>query len=239
MEERRRDMKKLIKVIVFAVILFFLFLPTSVFAASNVTFEGNSDKFIFIPENKDLFSNFKNIFPGETRTQSILLKNTSSRKLDFYFKIEKYPGRQDGLDSLRDELISVLIFNIKYGGGEIHSQKFNDVVQASHLPATDKKKEGYVYLATLEQGESINIDLELYAPGDMVDNRFQDLDIYVDWYFYVEDLEEEDNIIDIKNYPWYKLPQTGGYLLGISGLGILALGGTIIGVNRRKNESDD
>ena len=167
------------------------------------------------------------------------MKNTSSRKLDFYFKIEKHPQLQDGLDSLRDQLISLLIFNINYGGGEIYSQKFNDVVQASHLPAADKKKEGYVYLATLEKGESMNIDLELYAPGNLIDNRFQDLDIYVDWHFYVEDLEAEAKVIDIKNYPWYKLPQTGGYLLGISGLGILALGGTIIGVNRRKNERDD
>lgn len=227
-------MKKLIKVIVFTVIFFFLFLSIPVFADSNVTFKENSDKFVFIPESKDLFSNFKNIFPGETRTQSILLKNSSSRKLNFYFKIEKHSKCQDGLDSLRDELISLLIFNINYGDGKIHSQKFNDVVQASHLPATDKKKEDYVYLATLEQGENVNIDLELYTPGDLVDNRFQDLDIYVDWYFYIKDLEEEDNIINIKNYPWYKLLQIGEYLLGILGLGILALVGMIIGINKKK-----
>ena len=254
-------MKKLIKIIVFTVILFFFFLPASVSAASNVTFEGESDKLVFIPESRDLFGNFKNIFPGETRTQNILLKNTSSRKLDFYLKIEKYPMMRDGLDNLREELISLLIFNINYGGRKIYSQKFNDIVRASHLPAEDKKKEGYIYLATLKKGESMNIGLELYTPGNLIDNRFQDLDIYVDWHFYVEDLEAEAKVIDIKNYPCYKLLRTGGYLLGnsgltggcllensgliggyllgILGLGILALGGTIIGVNRIKNGRDN
>ena len=31
-------------------------------ASSNVTFEGGSDRFVFIPGNKDLFENFKNIY---------------------------------------------------------------------------------------------------------------------------------------------------------------------------------
>lgn len=227
-------MKKIISVIVATIMLFFLFLPSTVFAASNVTFEGDSDKFVILPENKDLFENFKNILPGETRTQNILLQNTSARKLDFYFKIEKHSALGDGLDDLRDELISLLVFNIDYGNGQSSTQKFNDIVDDSNWPQTDKVKDGYVYLATLNGGESLNIDLSLYAPGDLIDNRFKNLDLYVDWYFYVEDRDSDTGYFG----DLFKYPQTGGYIAALLGVGILGIGIAVIKISKRKGYDD-
>lgn len=42
-------------------------------ADTNVSFDGDAEDFIF-DGSQDLFDNFKNIMPGEVRTQNIVLK---------------------------------------------------------------------------------------------------------------------------------------------------------------------
>ena len=62
---------------VFALILILTFaLPASA-AESNVIYDGNAGKFIF-PADGDLFPNLKNVMPGDTLTQTIVVKNENS-----------------------------------------------------------------------------------------------------------------------------------------------------------------
>ena len=228
MRERRREMKKtVIKVIVAAIILFFLSFPASVLAASNVVFEGESDRFVFIPGNKDLFQNFKGMLPGERRTQQVVVKNNSLRTLDYYMKVVNHPDLNDGLDVYREELMNLMLINMNFSNGLSYSGTFKDATTTNNVNNKEKYKEGYFYLTTLGPGQSMNIDLELYAPGTTFDLRFNNLAVYIDWHFYVE--EDQDSVI-------VKIPQTGGELILVAGGIILATGIMVILKNKKGRE---
>ena len=228
MRERRREMKKtVIKVIVAAIILFFLSFPASVLAASNVVFEGESDRFVFIPGNKDLFQNFKGMLPGERRTQQVVVKNNSLRTLDYYMKVVNHPDLNDGLDVYREELMNLMLINMNFSNGLSYSGTFKDATTTNNVNNKEKYKEGYFYLTTLGPGQSMNIDLELYAPGTTFDLRFNNLAVYIDWHFYVE--EDQDSVI-------VKIPQTGGYIIVLAGVMVLSIGIIVLLINKRDRE---
>ena len=219
--------KTIIKVIVAAIMLFFLSFPASVYAASNVVFEGESDRFVFIPGNKDLFQNFKGMLPGERRTQQVVVKNNSLRTLDYYMKVVNHPDLNDGLDVYREELMNLMLINMNFSNGLSYSGTFKDATTTNNVNNIEKYKEGYFYLTTLGPGQSMNIDLELYAPGTTFDLRFNNLAVYIDWHFYVE--EDQDSVI-------VKIPQTGGYIIVLAGVMILSIGIIVLLKNKRDRE---
>lgn len=53
---------------------------SNVTTATAVTFTGGDEDFVFHPESTDLFANFKNLLPGETRSQTIEVKSTFQSK---------------------------------------------------------------------------------------------------------------------------------------------------------------
>ena len=53
-----------------------------------VTFTGEGSGFTFEPENTDLFANFKQLFPGETRSQTIEIKNTYQGEVEIFLRAE-------------------------------------------------------------------------------------------------------------------------------------------------------
>ncbi|MFR6664628.1 MAG: cell wall anchor protein, partial [Thomasclavelia spiroformis] len=79
---------------------------TTIHAAdTNVSFDGDAEDFIFLDGSQDLFDNFKNIMPGEVRTQNIVLKNDDHRELRFYLSA-------DVLDSLDTDTSGLSVYNI-------------------------------------------------------------------------------------------------------------------------------
>lgn len=59
-------MKKLVKTMLGFSILLMLLLSTSYpVQASSVTYVNQADKFVFVPENTNLFENFKGVMPGD------------------------------------------------------------------------------------------------------------------------------------------------------------------------------
>ena len=59
-----------------------LSMNTIVFAEDfNVSCEGDAEKFIFVDGNSSIFENFKDIAPGEVRTQKITLTNNDSERM--------------------------------------------------------------------------------------------------------------------------------------------------------------
>ncbi|MCB5495988.1 hypothetical protein, partial [Mediterraneibacter gnavus] len=84
--------KNILKTLVVTTVLA-LSMTTIHAADTNVSFDGDAEDFIFLDGSQDLFDNFKNIMPGEVRTQNIVLKNDDHRELRFYLSA-------DVLDSL-------------------------------------------------------------------------------------------------------------------------------------------
>ena len=74
-------MKKAIRtaacLLIFAVLLLSCFI--SVYADGTVTYDGNAKEFIFLPGSKyspsDLFTDFKNVMPGDSVTQKVTINN--------------------------------------------------------------------------------------------------------------------------------------------------------------------
>lgn len=93
----KKTMKKLSCIVLMAVML--LALSVTAFADGRVTYDGSAREFIFAPGSEysptDLFTDFKNVMPGDSITQKVTIDN----KVEKNVKIKVYMrfGRGGGL----------------------------------------------------------------------------------------------------------------------------------------------
>lgn len=166
-------MKK--KIISFCIILTLLLqMNMVVFADSdtNVTFDGDANEFIFLNGSNDLFDNFKNMMPGETRTQKITLTNDDYEQMKFYMSAQVL--REMGAGG------AVFEITLKRDGEQFYKGKIGGL---------ESFGEGYMgenfLLESLGKGESTNIDMEVYVDGDSMDNSYQETEGIIQFTFRV------------------------------------------------------
>lgn len=215
-------MKRLAKICAFLMVLVMVFgLCTTAYAAGSVTYDGDANKFIFAPGRDysptDLFSDFKNVMPGDTLTEQILIRNDTSNKV----KIKVYM-RSLGAQENTDDFLSQMNLTVK--------QKGDSILFAAPADETAQLTD-WVYLGTVYSGGEITLDVTLEVPITM-GNDYQNEIGYIDWEFKVEELPIESTDP--------KPPQTGdtSNLFLYAGLMIFSFAALIILIlgKRRKQE---
>lgn len=154
--------------------------PVSALDGQVVYAEG-AEEFFFLPGTDhsptDLFPNFKDVMPGDTIEQRIVVKNDISN----HCKVRVYM-RALGAHADSVEFLSQLALTVAKGTDTVMFDAPAD--QSAQL--TD-----WVYLGTLYSGGECELIVTLEVPVTL-DNQFQKLIGYLDWEFAVEELPIED-----------------------------------------------
>ena len=208
---------------------------------SIISFEGEAEKFIYTNNNGEVFDGFKNLYPGETRTEKLTLVNNDYQELRFYVnsKVIDQFGNANGAKGI--------VYDVKF---KINGEDlFVGKVGGDKEVGISQEKTDNSLIATLKKGESAVLEMTLSIDGDSMDNAYQGATGTVQYTFSVEQDDEEAPVVErvvnkvVKTVinPITKVVKTGdttslaliGGLLAISGLGIVY----IIVTKRKKEEN--
>jgi len=199
-----------------AALLCMALLATPALAAdAAITFLGEEEGFTFAPGSgytpSDLFDNFKDVMPGDTRTQAVQVTNeaTDSDYIRLYLRpvahdengnpltydeaFENADGKDFAdVDGERDETVAGMLdylaqLRVRVTVGE--TVIFEGA--PTGLPQGDLPEDaptGAIYLGQLESGDSLQLDVELQVPIEL-DNDYANRVGEVDWEFVAEGYE--------------------------------------------------
>ena len=168
---------KLVALLALAAVTVSMAVPA--FAAGKVSYDGNSQKFIFSPGSEhsptDLFGAFKNVMPGDSITQKLTVRNESSNGVKVKIYMRSRGAHEDSVDFL-----SKLHLTVNKSGTNTMPYMFDAAADQTD-GLTD-----WVLLGTLYSGGEVNLDVTLTLPIEL-GNEYQDAVGYLDWEFKVEE----------------------------------------------------
>lgn len=212
----------------FAVSLFLMLSAVwSVSAAGKVTYTAGAEDFIFAPGNAysltDLFTDFKDVMPGDSITQKITVKNEAPKHL----KVKIYL-RSLGAHEGSEDFLSQLTLRVKKSAANKMGYMF-DAAASEPAQLTD-----WVELGTLYSGGTVDLDVTLNVPTSL-DNTYSEQVGYLDWQFKVEEFPAEETDP--------KPPQTGYELdnvlwIVVAVVAVVMIVLLVLGKRKKKSEEE-
>lgn len=154
---------------------------------SIISFEGEAEKFIYRNNDGEVFGGFKNLYPGEERTETLTLVNNDYRELRFY--MSTHILKQFGTDISNGIAYDV---KIKINGEELFGGK---VGGENNVAISDQESENAL-IATLKKGERAVMEMTLKTDGDSMDNAYQGATGTVQYKFSVEADDEKAPVVN-------------------------------------------
>ncbi len=154
-------------------------------ANGKISYLGNAKDFVFEPGSEfsptDLFTEFKDVMPGDTLTQKITLKNDASKDVKVKVYIRSLGAHEDSVDFLSQISLKVQ----KYEENEM-AYMFDAYANES-AQLTD-----WVCLGMLYSGGEVLLDVILDVPTSL-SNEYQNEIGYLDWEFKIEEFPVEES----------------------------------------------
>lgn len=218
-------MKKIIAVLLLLTLA--LTACTALADTTKVVYEGKKDgagQFTVISKDQDdLFDNFKNLMPGDTLDQNIVIQNNSNHRIRVYMHAETVPTEDP------EGFLSELRLRVGNAKGVI----FDDLASEDELDTPMGQQitaENKAYLGTFGRfGATGTITATLEIPFEL-DNAYQKARGEVVWIFTIEELPNDES------------PDTGddftiGLWLGVMAALIAAIAAVLVLLKRRRNEA--
>ena len=163
-------------VLVLSLVLLLGLTTTALAADGNVSYSGNAGKFVFEPGTDysvtDLFPDLKDVMPGDTITQRIVLKNEADSRVNVRISMRALGAHHDS-----EEFLSQLQLTVtQVGKATLFDAPANETAQL-----TD-----WVLLGFLSSGGEVELEVSLTVPVTM-GNEFQEQVGYLDWQFMAEE----------------------------------------------------
>lgn len=207
----KRFVNGLLRLLLAAAVVLNLALPA--FAAESViTYKGKKDGFGFQPGSEytdsDLFDNFKDVLPGDTREETITFQN-KAKDCDYvklYLRAEAHDKANplsDGVEEAGETLDSMKEFLSQLTMRVYHGKKMIYEASPDELDGLEED----VYLGTIARGKTAKLRVELDVPVEMT-STFAGREGEVDWVFKVE-AYNNNKLIQTGQLNW-PVPVLGG-----------------------------
>jgi len=165
------------------VALIFSQTTTALAEDGNVNYLENANQFIFAPGGEysltDLFPNFKDVMPGDTLSQRIVIKNDARHNVNIKVYMHSL-GSQEGFEEF---LSQMNLRVVQMTETELFEAPADETAQL-----TD-----WVYLGRLSPGGTIELDVTLEVPVTM-SSEYMGRIGFLDWEFMVEEFPVPDPV---------------------------------------------
>lgn len=182
-------MKKTL-ILITTIILVFVMTISASAAEGNVTYSGNAGEFIFQPGSKysltDLFTNFKDVMPGDTLTETITIRNNAKKNVKI--SMRSLGAHESSVDFLKQM--------------NLYVEKMEDTPLFEAPADQTAQLTEWRILGIFAPGAEMDLKVGLQVPNTL-DNNFKSQVGYLDWEFVVEETDEGPKTGDGANYlPW-------------------------------------
>lgn len=147
-----------------------------------------------VGKNRDLFSNMKNLMPGDTIENTVAITNNSSQNVSFYFCVR--PGDISSIKADSEDAAAVEGKNYHAGLLDVISMEIwrgENLLYQGNASGSKAAGEagGGIALGEVESGSVLNLRIVVKLPGKEMTNEYAAAFSKLDWQFIAEGTDGE------------------------------------------------